>query len=47
MSPARLDPNPAWSQSRGHDGVRLAQINEFSPTPATNCPGYRVDDPDE
>jgi hypothetical protein len=38
MSPAQLDPNLALSRSRGRDGVRLARINEFSPTPATNRP---------
>ncbi len=47
MSPAQPDTNLAMSRFRGHDGVRLVQINEFSPTPATNRPGYRVDDPDE
>ncbi len=47
MTPAQLDTNLALSRSRGHDGVRLAPINEFFPTPATNRPGYRVNDPDE
>lgn len=47
MSPAQPDTNLAMSRSRGHDGVRLAQINEFFPTPAPNRPGYRVDDPEE
>ena len=47
MRRAQLDTSRALSRSRGNDGVRLARVNGFFPTPATNRPGYRVDDPDE
>jgi hypothetical protein len=47
MRQAQLVSSQALSLSRGNDGVRLAQVAGFSPTPATNRPGYRVDNPDE
>ena len=47
MNQAQLDSRRVSNRSRDRHGVRLAHVNEFFPLPATNRPGYRVDDPDE
>ena len=47
MRQAQLDSSQALSLSRGDDGVRSAQAGGFFPDPGSQCPGYRVDDPDE
>ena len=47
MKQVQLDSRRVSSRSRDHHGVRLAHVNAFFPLPATNHPGYRVDNPDE
>jgi len=47
MRETQIDSSQALSLSRANCRVMVAQAGGFFPTPATDRPGYRVDDPDE